>query len=147
MPFQNLSDDPEQEYFADRMVEEIITVLARIRWLFVIARNSSFTYKGQPIDVKQVGSAGLCDGLVAGKANPEAFRLLEQAIARDPGYGPSLAWAAVCCARLLDDGRSEDRRGASSEGRQFRQASSAPIRSSWRMPPLRRPIPARTSAP
>ena len=46
MPFQNMSGDPEQEYFADGMVEEIITALSRIRWLFVIARNSSFTYKG-----------------------------------------------------------------------------------------------------
>jgi adenylate cyclase len=50
-----MSGDPEQEYFADGMVEEIITALSRIRWLFVIARNSSFTYKGQAIDVKQVG--------------------------------------------------------------------------------------------
>src|SRR6516162_1587698 len=55
LPFANLSGDPEQEYFADGMVEEIITALSRIRWLFVIARNSSFTYKGQAIDVKQVG--------------------------------------------------------------------------------------------
>jgi TolB-like protein len=55
MPFQNMSGDPEQEYFADGMVEEIITALSRIRWLFVIARNSSFTYKGQAVDVKQVG--------------------------------------------------------------------------------------------
>jgi adenylate cyclase len=55
LPFQNMSGDPEQEYFADGMVEEIITALSRIRWLFVIARNSSFTYKGKPIDVKQVG--------------------------------------------------------------------------------------------
>jgi TolB-like protein/class 3 adenylate cyclase len=55
LPFQNMSGDPEQEYFANRMVEEIITALSRIRWLFVIARNSTFTYKGQPIDVKRVG--------------------------------------------------------------------------------------------
>jgi TolB-like protein/class 3 adenylate cyclase len=55
LPFQNMSGDPEQEYFADGMVEEIITALSRIRWLFVIARNSSFTYKGQSPDVKQVG--------------------------------------------------------------------------------------------
>ena len=55
LPFQNMSGDPEQEYFADGMVEEIITALSRVRWLFVIARNSTFTYKGQPIDVKQVG--------------------------------------------------------------------------------------------
>jgi TolB-like protein/class 3 adenylate cyclase len=55
LPFQNMSGDPEQEYFADGMVEEIITALSRIRWLFVIARNSTFTYKGQTVDVKQVG--------------------------------------------------------------------------------------------
>src|SRR5262249_20713769 len=55
LPFENLSGDPEQQYFVDGMVEEIITALSRIRWLFVIARNSSFTYKGQTIDVKQVG--------------------------------------------------------------------------------------------
>jgi TolB-like protein/class 3 adenylate cyclase len=55
LPFQNMSGDPDQEYFADGMVEEIITALSRIRWLFVIARNSTFTYKGQAIDVKQVG--------------------------------------------------------------------------------------------
>ena len=55
LPFQNMSGDPEQEYFADGMVEEIITALSRIPWLFVIARNSTFTYKGQAIDVKQVG--------------------------------------------------------------------------------------------
>src|SRR5438552_3158266 len=55
LPFANMSGDPEQEYFADGMVEEIITALSRIRWLFVIARNSRFTYKGQAVDVKQVG--------------------------------------------------------------------------------------------
>src|SRR5258707_44202 len=55
LPFQNMSGDPEQEYFADGMVEEIITALSRIRWLFVIARNSSFTYKGRAVDVKEVG--------------------------------------------------------------------------------------------
>jgi TolB-like protein/class 3 adenylate cyclase len=55
LPFANMSGDPEQEYFADGMVEEIITALSRIRWLFVIARNSSFTYKGRAVDVKQIG--------------------------------------------------------------------------------------------
>ena len=55
LPFQNMSGDPEQEYFADGMVEEIITALSRIRWLFVIARNSSSTYKGRSVGVKQVG--------------------------------------------------------------------------------------------
>jgi adenylate cyclase len=55
LPFQNMSGDPEQEYFADGMVGEIITALSRIRWLFVIARNSSFSYKGQSPNAKQVG--------------------------------------------------------------------------------------------
>jgi TolB-like protein len=196
LPFANLSGDPEQEYFADGMVEEIITALSRIRWLFVIARNSSFTYKGQAVDVKQVGrelgvryvlegsvrksggrvriTAQLIDALsgthlwadrfegpledvfelqdkvassVAGvieptlqaaetarsaarptddltaydlylrgsamfrssaRQAPEALRLMEQAIVRDPCYGPALVWAAVSCQRLLFDGRSED---------------------------------------
>jgi adenylate cyclase len=55
LPFANLSGDPKQEYFSDGMVEEIITALARIRWLFVIAASSSFTYKGQAVDVRRVG--------------------------------------------------------------------------------------------
>jgi TolB-like protein len=196
MPFQNMSGDPEQEYFADGIVEEIITALSRIRWLFVIARNSSFTYKGQAVDVKRVGrelgvryvlegavrkaggrvriSAQLIDALsgthlwadrfegsladifelqdnvaasVAGVIEPalqaaetarladrptndltaydlylrayemyfssalqipEALRLLERAIERDPRYGPALAWTAVCCLRLEADGSSID---------------------------------------
>jgi TolB-like protein/class 3 adenylate cyclase len=55
LPFQNMSDDPEQEYFADGIVEDIITALSRFKSLFVIARNSSFTYKGGAVDIKQVG--------------------------------------------------------------------------------------------
>ncbi|WP_346771794.1 adenylate/guanylate cyclase domain-containing protein [Bradyrhizobium sp. 170] len=55
LPFTNMSGDPEQEYFADGIVEEIITALSRFKSLFVIARNSSFTYKGKAVDIKQVG--------------------------------------------------------------------------------------------
>src|SRR5215216_3166607 len=55
LPFQNMSGDPEQEYFADGVVEDIITALSRFKSLFVIARNTSFTYKGRAVDVKQVG--------------------------------------------------------------------------------------------
>jgi adenylate cyclase len=55
LPFQNMSGDPEQDYFADGMVEEITTALSRFKWLFVIARNSSFTFKGKAVDVKEVG--------------------------------------------------------------------------------------------
>src|SRR5260221_8308152 len=55
LPFQNISGDPDQEYFADGMVEDIITALSRVKWFFVIARNSSFTYKGRHVDIRQVG--------------------------------------------------------------------------------------------
>jgi adenylate cyclase len=55
LPFENMSGDLEQEYFADGMVEEIITALSRFKWLFVIARNSSFTFKGRAVDIKEVG--------------------------------------------------------------------------------------------
>jgi len=207
LPFQNISGDPEQEYFADGMVEDIITALSRIRWLFVLARNSSFTYKGQAVDIKQVGRelgvryvlegsvrkagnrvritgqlidaetgghlwADRFDGsledvfelqdkvasIVAGviepalqaaetvrSANrptadltaydlylrgyamvwssasqaPEALRLMEQAIARDPHYGLALAWAAFCCFRLVVDARSEDLAGYRLKGIDF----------------------------
>jgi adenylate cyclase len=192
LPFANMSGDPEQEYFADGMVEEIITTLSRIRWLFVIARNSSFTYKGQAVDVKQVGrelgvryvlegavrkagglvriTAQLIDAQsdahlwadrfdgsledvfdlqdqvassVAGVIEPAlqaaetarsahrptsdltaydlylrayamysashqrqmrpALALLEEAITRDPQFGPALGFAAFCCMQLVSD--------------------------------------------
>ena len=82
LPFANMSGDPEQEYFADGMVEEIITALSRIRWLFVIARNSTFTYKGQTVDVKQVGrelgvicSKARCEKPAVGCASPECAEI------------------------------------------------------------------------
>jgi adenylate cyclase len=55
LPFHNMSGDPEQEYFADGIVEDIITALSRFKSLFVIARNSSFTFKGRAVDIKEVG--------------------------------------------------------------------------------------------
>jgi TolB-like protein len=55
LPFENMSGDPEQQYFADGMVEEITTALSRFKWLFVIARNSSFTFKGRAVDIKEIG--------------------------------------------------------------------------------------------
>jgi TolB-like protein/class 3 adenylate cyclase len=218
LPFANMSGDPEQEYFADGMVEEIITALSRIRWLFVIARNSSFTYKGQAVDVKQVGrelgvryvlegavrKAGgrvritgqLIDAVtgahlwadrfdgsledvfelqdkvassVAGviepalqaaetarsasrptndltaydlylrgyamvwssaRQIPDALRLLEQAIERDPRYGPALAWAAICCGRLYIDGRDQSansRKGSDLARRALEVAGDDPV--------------------
>ena len=205
LPFANITGDPEQEYFADGMVDEIITALSRIRWLFVIAQNSSFSYKGQSPDVKQVGrelgvryvlegsvrkaggrvriTAQLIDtttgahlwadrfdgslddvfelqdkvaSSVAGVIEPalqaaetarsanrpttdltaydlylrahamvfssgarfaEALSLMEQAIERDPHYGPALAWAAVCCELVTD--RSENPEAVSLKGIDF----------------------------
>jgi TolB-like protein/class 3 adenylate cyclase len=219
LPFANMSGDPDQEYFADGMVEEIITALSRIRWLFVIARNSTLTYKAQAIDVKQIGrelgvryvlegsvrkadgrvriSAQLIDAQsgahlwadrfdgsledvfelqskvalgVAGVIEPalqaaetarsahrptsdltaydlylrayaiffssakqihEVLRRLEQAIERDPRYGPALAWAAVCHYRCCLDGSSQDpeldiRKGAELARRALQVASDDP---------------------
>jgi adenylate cyclase len=60
LPFENMSGDPEQEYFADGMVEEITTALSRFRWLFVIARNSSFAFKGKAVDVKESDAGWAC---------------------------------------------------------------------------------------
>jgi adenylate cyclase len=207
LPFQNMSGDPDQEYFTDGMVEEIITALSRIRWLFVVARNSTFTYKGQSVDVKQVGrelgvryvlegsvrkagnrvriaaqlieaAAGVhlwadrFDGSMedvfdlqdkvatsvagviepalelaeirrsaarpttdltaydlylrayavvvsAASQIPDALRHLEQAIERDPHYGPALGWAAICYYRLHFDGSSTDPVSDSRKGADF----------------------------
>jgi hypothetical protein len=83
LPFANMSGDPEQEYFADGMVEEIITALSRIRWLFVISRNSTFSYKGQAIDVNKSDANSACG--MCSKAQSEkpvaactAYRRAEQ---------------------------------------------------------------------
>ena len=208
LPFANLSGDSEQEYFADGMVEEIITALSRIRWLFVLARNSSFIYKGQAIDVKQVGrelgvryvlegsvrrggsrvriSAQLIeadtgahlwadrfDGLlqdifdlqdqvalsIAGVIEPtllaaeirysterptndltaydlylraravassyerehlaQALDLLDEAIAREPHYGPALGLAAQCCQHLVANLNAPDRDAIRPKGIDF----------------------------
>jgi len=75
LPFANLSDDPQQEYFADGMAEDIITGLSRFRWLFVIARNSSFTYKGRAVDIKQVGRELGVRYLLEGSVRKSAKRI------------------------------------------------------------------------
>jgi TolB-like protein len=196
LAFTNMSGDPDQEYFVDGMVEEIITALSRIRWLFVMDRKSSFTYKGQAIEVRRIGRelgvryvlegsvrkagrqvritgqlidaatgmhlwADRFDGSledifelqdkvassVAGviepalqaaetalsasrptadltaydlylrayalfwssaRQLPEALRLVEQAIARDPQYGLAISWASYCSLGLVHHSLSED---------------------------------------
>jgi adenylate cyclase len=75
LPFQNMSGDQEQEYFADGMVDDIITALTHMRWLFVIARNSSFTYKGRAVDVKQVGRELGVQYLLEGAVRKSANRV------------------------------------------------------------------------
>src|SRR5271165_4192754 len=92
LPFTNMSGDPEQEYFADGMVEEIITALSRIRWLFVIARNSSFTYRGQPIDVKRVGHELAVSYLLEGSVRKAGGRVRITAQLIDATTGAHL-WA------------------------------------------------------
>ncbi|HJU15003.1 MAG TPA: winged helix-turn-helix domain-containing tetratricopeptide repeat protein [Stellaceae bacterium] len=197
LPFRNLNGDPEQQFVADGIAEEIVTALSRIRWLSVLAHDASFAYEGKLIDVKQVGrdlgvryvlegslrksggrvriagrlvdtasgayvwadgfdgtldnifdlqdevasrvAGGVEPALQAAEAarsasrstedltaydlylrasamylssarqTPEALRLLEKAVARDPYYGSALAWAAACCHRLLLTNRSGDR--------------------------------------
>jgi TolB-like protein len=75
LPFANISGDPEQEYFADGMVEEIVTALSKVHWLFVIARTSSFAYKGRAVDVKQVGRELDVRYLLEGSVRKAASRL------------------------------------------------------------------------
>src|SRR5258705_9135107 len=112
LPFQNMSGDPEQEYFADGMVEDIITELSRIRWLFVIARNSTFTYKGQAVDVKRVarelGVRYVLEGSVRKGGN--RVRITAQLI--DATSGAHL-WADRFDG-LLEDGFELQAKGATS---------------------------------
>jgi adenylate cyclase len=87
LPFTNMSPDPEQEFFADGMTEDIITGLSRLRWLFVIARNSTFTYKGKAVDVRQVArELGVCyvlEGSV--RASGKRIRVTGQLIDAETG--------------------------------------------------------------
>ena len=92
LPFQNMSGDPEQEYFADGMVEDIITALSRMRWLFVIARNSTFTYKGKAVDVKQVGRELGVRYVLEGSVRKAANRVRITGQLIDAGTGAHL-WA------------------------------------------------------
>ena len=90
LPFTNMSDDPQQDYFADGMVEEIITALSRLRWLFVIARNSSFTYKGRAVDVKQVGRELGVRYVLEGSVRKSANRVYHRTAHRCFDWSPYL---------------------------------------------------------
>jgi TolB-like protein len=110
-----MSGDPEQEYFADGMVEEIITALSRIRWLFVIAGNSSFTYKGQAVDVKQVGRELGVRYVLEGSVRKAGGRLRITAQLIDALSGTHL-WADRFDGSLEDVFELQDRVGISVAG-------------------------------
>jgi adenylate cyclase len=115
LPFANMSGDPEQEYFADGMVEEIIIALSRIRWLFVIARNSSFTYKGQAVDVKQVGRELGIRYVLEGSVRKAAGRVRITAQLIDAGTNAHL-WADRFDGSLEDVFDLQDRVASSVAG-------------------------------
>jgi adenylate cyclase len=101
LPFTNMSGDPERDYFVDGMVEEITTALSRLRWLFVIARNSSFTYKGKAVNVKQVGRDLGVRYVLEGSVRMAANRVRVTAQLIDAGSGMHL-WADKFDATLED---------------------------------------------
>jgi TolB-like protein len=108
LPFANMSGDPEQEYFADGMVEEIITALSRVRWLFVIARNSTFTYKGRAADVKEVGRELGVRYVLEGSVRKAAGRVRITAQLIDAANGAHL-WADRFDGSLEDVFELQDR--------------------------------------
>ena len=94
LPFQNMSGDPEQEYFTDGMVEDVITALSRFKSLFVIARNSTFTYKGRAVDIKQVGRETavryVLEGIASERVQPDYELLVSLLTPRQaPIFGPT----------------------------------------------------------
>jgi TolB-like protein len=115
LPFTNMSGDPTQDYFADGMVEEIITALSRLRWLSVIARNSSFTYKGRAIDVKQVGRELGVRYVLEGSVRKAADRVRVTGQLIDARTGVHL-WADRFDAMLEDIFDLQDRMTASVVG-------------------------------
>jgi TolB-like protein len=115
LPFVNLSGDPEQDYFADGVVEDIIAALSRNRWLFVIARNSSFAYKGQAVDAKQVGRALGVRYLLEGSVRKAANRVRITGQLIDATTGMHL-WADRFEGTLDDIFELQDRIAASVVG-------------------------------
>jgi TolB-like protein len=112
LPFENLSDDPYQQYFADGMVEEIITALSRVRWFLVVARNSSFAYRGRNIDVKQIGRELGVRYVLEGSVRKAAARVRIAAQLIDASAGAHL-WADHFDGALDDVFELQDRVAAS----------------------------------
>jgi TolB-like protein/DNA-binding winged helix-turn-helix (wHTH) protein len=133
LPFANLGNDPEQEYFADGMSEEIITALSRIRWLFVIARNSSFIYKGRNVDVKQVGEELGVRYVLEGSVRRAGERLRIASKLVDATTGASL-WAERYDGDLADVFALQDCVAASVAGAIEPTLEAAEIRRSSERP-------------
>jgi TolB-like protein len=133
LAFQNLSGDAEQEYFADGVVEDIITALSRVRWLFVIARNSSFTYKGRAVDVKQVGRDLGVRYLLEGSVRKSANRVRITAQLVDATTGAHL-WGERFESTLDDIFELQDQVAASVAGAIAPQLERAEIERANRKP-------------
>jgi len=101
LPFSNMSDDLDQEYFSDGITEDIITALSRLRWLMVIARNSTFTYKGRAVDVKQVGREMGVRYVLEGSVRKAGKRIRVTAEIADAGTGNQI-WAERYDRELVD---------------------------------------------
>ena len=133
LPFQNLSGDAEQEYFADGIVEDIIMALSRLRWLFVIARNSSFTYKGRAVDVKEVGRDLGVRYVLEGSVRKSANRVRIAGQLIDASSGAHL-WADRFDGSLEDIFDLQDQVAASVVGAIARRLEQAEIERAKRKP-------------
>src|SRR6516165_8965599 len=134
LPFKNMSGDPEQEYFADGVVEEIITALSRFRQLFVIARNSSFTYKDRAVDVKQVGRELGVRYVLEGSVRRSADRVHVTGQLIDAATGAHL-WADRFDGALEDIFDLQDQLTASVVGAIIPKLEEAEIDRAKRKPP------------
>lgn len=133
LPFQNMSDEPGQDYFADGIVEDIITALCHIRWLFVIARNSSFTYKGRTVDVQQVGRELGVRYVLEGSVRKAAQRVRITAQLIDTATSTHL-WADHLDGSIENIFDLQDRMTESVVGAIFRQLEQAEIERAKRKP-------------
>jgi len=133
LPFENMSGDPEQEYFADGVVEDIITALSRIRWLFVIARNSSFAYKGRAVDAKTVGRELGVRYIVEGGVRRAANRVRITTQLIDATFGAHI-WADRFDGTLDDIFDIQDQVATSVVGAITRRLEQAEIERSKRKP-------------
>ncbi len=133
LPFLNLSGDPAQDYFIDGVVEDIVSALSRIRWMFVIARNSSFTYKGRPVDVTQVGRELGVRYVLEGSMRKAANRVRITGQLIDATSGAHI-WAERFEGTLDDIFELQDQISASVVGAIARQLEMAEIERAKRKP-------------